>query len=349
MPRAFIAALIRRNLALFILVTVHYVAALLAGALLGLPLERSLLSFLGGMFVLVLPFYLMAVVSWRLIILAFIERPVSPSRALGSWILAKVSDKERMVDGIAALLLISTLIVSFSYFKTVMTAINPFSWDPAFAAMDRALHFGRDPYELLLPLLGSPLMTTMINAAYHAWMFLMYFVVLIACFTRYDLRSRMIFLLAFALTWSIGGNLLATLFSSAGPVYYERLGYGDDFVPLMQLLYSVAEVSPVWALDVHERLWSGYIGNDMNAGISAMPSMHLASTTLLALYAGTYARWLGVLMWLFVVVILLGSVHLAWHYAIDSYAGILIAVVMWYVAGWIVTRVDNDRQESGAK
>jgi hypothetical protein len=32
--------------------------------------------------------------------------------------------------------------------------------------------------------------------------------------------------------------------------------------------------------------------------------------------------------------ILLGSVHLGWHYAIDAYAGILIAAAAWAGAGW---------------
>ncbi|MBL8905409.1 MAG: hypothetical protein JNM20_01915, partial [Rhizobiales bacterium] len=32
-------------------------------------------------------------------------------------------------------------------------------------------------------------------------------------------------------------------------------------------------------------------------------------------------------------VILFGSVHLAWHYAIDAYAGILIALGVWWLMG----------------
>ena len=35
----------------------------------------------------------------------------------------------------------------------------------------------------------------------------------------------------------------------------------------------------------------------------------------------------------FLVVILIGSVQLAWHYAVDGYAGILIAWGAWALAG----------------
>ena len=37
-------------------------------------------------------------------------------------------------------------------------------------------------------------------------------------------------------------------------------------------------------------------------------------------------------------IILIGSVHLAWHYAVDGYAGILLAAAFWLIAGAIAGR-----------
>jgi hypothetical protein len=37
-------------------------------------------------------------------------------------------------------------------------------------------------------------------------------------------------------------------------------------------------------------------------------------------------------------VILVGSVHLAWHYAVDGLAGILLAAIFWAAAGTIANR-----------
>lgn len=34
--------------------------------------------------------------------------------------------------------------------------------------------------------------------------------------------------------------------------------------------------------------------------------------------------------------ILVGSVHLAWHYAVDGYAAIALALTCWRLAGFIV-------------
>jgi hypothetical protein len=54
-------------------------------------------------------------------------------------------------------------------------------------------------------------------------------------------------------------------------------------------------------------------------------------------------RKLGIALFIFTGMILLGSIHLAWHYAIDGYAGIAIALIAWWVSG-IVAR----KWEAGA-
>jgi hypothetical protein len=45
---------------------------------------------------------------------------------------------------------------------------------------------------------------------------------------------------------------------------------------------------------------------------------------------------LGRLFFVFLVLMLLGSIHLGWHYAIDGYAGIAGAVAMWWACGRLV-------------
>ncbi|MBA2459086.1 MAG: hypothetical protein H0V43_09070 [Gemmatimonadales bacterium] len=42
--------------------------------------------------------------------------------------------------------------------------------------------------------------------------------------------------------------------------------------------------------------------------------------------------------WLYVVLILLGSVHLNGHYAIDGYVSILGALAVWPLSAWLVRR-----------
>ena len=99
----------------------------------------------------------------------------------------------------------------------------------------------------------------------------------------------------------------------------------------MQHLRTLNEVSPVWALGVQEGLWEGHMTDGRLAGISAMPSMHVATSVLMALYASKHARWAGWLCWGFAALIMIGSVHLGWHYAVDGYFGALIAWCAWRV------------------
>jgi membrane-associated phospholipid phosphatase len=133
----------------------------------------------------------------------------------------------------------------------------------------------------------------------------------------------------------LGGAVAATAFSSVGPVYYGMLGLEPDpFAPLLDFLHTTNAKVPLGAVGAQTLLWDSYTGKVYPyLGISAFPSMHNALAALLVLVGWRIHRILGVLMTIFAGLILVGSVHLAWHYAVDSYAGILIAVLSWWIAG----------------
>ncbi len=69
-----------------------------------------------------------------------------------------------------------------------------------------------------------------------------------------------------------------------------------------------------------------------------MPSLHLATTALMTFHAFQLNRWLGWFMTAFLVVMLVGSVHLGWHYAIDGYVVIPAAYGLWRLSGWAVRK-----------
>jgi membrane-associated phospholipid phosphatase len=84
-------------------------------------------------------------------------------------------------------------------------------------------------------------------------------------------------------------------------------------------------------------LWNGYSGATSGSiGISAFPSLHVATAVLFALYASRRSRIAGALLWAFAAVIMIGSVVLAWHYAVDGYAGAFISLATWKLTGlWL--------------
>ena len=78
-----------------------------------------------------------------------------------------------------------------------------------------------------------------------------------------------------------------------------------------------------------------------------MPSMHVALTTLFALVCWGTKRWIGILMSFYALIILIGSVHLAWHYAIDGYAGALGMIAIWWVVGRVLAWREQARRSVG--
>jgi hypothetical protein len=220
--------------------------------------------------------------------------------------------------------------------KPMIPLVKPFSYDTMFLEWDRALHFGFDPWVLLQPVLGHDIVTYIFNMTYNFWFMALFGTTMWFGFARQASVVRTQFFVAYMLCWWIGGGFLAVYFSSAGPVYYGLLGHSPDpFAPLLAYLKDVDSRIPIWALDTQQFLWDGYQGKVTPIGISAFPSMHNASAVLFALAAFRVNRTAGICFAIYAAVILAGSVHLAWHYAVDGYAAIGLALACWWIAGFV--------------
>ncbi len=69
-----------------------------------------------------------------------------------------------------------------------------------------------------------------------------------------------------------------------------------------------------------------------------MPSMHVASSFLFVLLSWRVSKPLGWLLTGFLILILIGSVHLGWHYAVDGYLALALTWPIWRLSGWLVDR-----------
>jgi hypothetical protein len=269
----------------------------------------------------------------------------SATVALGRLVIDDFLSPARLSNIAHATIPTSFFISAFLMLKAHLPEIHPFQWDVTFMEWDRALHFGFHPFELLQPVLGYPYVTKALAAAYYVWFLFMLIGWVVTAYARHDTPLRQRYLLAFTLCWFIGTNVLGTIFSSAGPCYYGRLLGGDDpYQPLMAYLHQADGITTITALAVQDTLWKGYLGVDgMVKGISAMPSMHVGMSMLLTMLSfGSGRRWLGWFFAAFTAIIFLGSIELAWHYAIDGYAGAAVALGSWYLAGRLVLQ---DRAE----
>lgn len=258
-----------------------------------------------------------------------------------------------MLAFILPMMFLPVFLSVFSSLKSVIFMIQPFYLDEFLMEADRLLHFGVDPWKITHVLFGSSFATSTINYFYNLWFFLMYSYVLWQVVNVKFGARRMQFLYSFILVWLVIGGLFALLFSSAGPCYYADVVGTDVYGALMAklnvindgLLASESSVN-IWALDTQISLWDAQQSGTtaVGGGISAMPSMHVSVATLLYLSSREVSRIMGRAFLAFLVIIQVGSVHLAWHYALDGYVSILLTWAIWHFAGWLVRKVDNQDQ-----
>lgn len=244
---------------------------------------------------------------------------------------------DRVLGVVLATVLLGVVINLFSTWKIAIPRVQPFAWDAAFHRLDVAMHGGRMPWEWLQPALGHRPVTRFLDAVYLLWH------PVIGLTTAAVLWSgnralRLRFLLASTLAWLLLGAGAAVAFSSAGPCYWDGvLGGPNPYAPLFAYLGGVDAEAPLAALRIQEGLWTRYVAQAGvgYSGISAMPSLHVAVP---ALFLPLGRAWGGRVGWgiaaAFALLTLLGSVHLGWHYAVDGYAGIAGAAVLWWMAGW---------------
>jgi uncharacterized membrane protein len=234
---------------------------------------------------------------------------------------------------LTALLLFQAM---FASVKSVLSTGPGFAFDTVLADLDKALHFGVDPWRYLR-FLENDVALRLIEINYNAVWFIVCFGTLYWFVTspRADrLRNR--YVLSALLLWMIIGNLLAGIFMSAGPVYFGHVT-GDTARFSEQLVFiarSAGQFSS--AADYQAYLWHLHsTGSEgFGSGISAFPSMHLALITLNALFALELSRRLGLIAFAYVALVQLSSVYLGWHYAVDGYFSILAAGLVYYATRW---------------
>lgn len=236
----------------------------------------------------------------------------------------------------------------FSAAKRAIPAVAPFRWDATFERISRAMHGGRHAWEWLQPLVGKPAVTVALDRYYHLGWGLLALGTLSVVIVSPLSRMRRRFVTAWVLLSFLGGTVAALAFSSAGPPFFSRIVSGrDPYAPLRAYLRGVAASHPLLSVGGRRALWSAYQrGLDaFGFGVSAMPSMHIATTSLVACLAFAVSRWAGLVAVAATIVMTAASVALCWHYAIDGYVGALLAIAVWWLAGQL-ERDGSNRERS---
>ncbi len=236
----------------------------------------------------------------------------------------------RLLPALCIIIALGTLMPAFSRIKSAIPLLNDYTWDQTFIAWDIAIH-GTDPWRLLQPVLGYPEVSAALGYLYHFWFALIYIGPL--CFALYvtDKQLRLRFFLGYFLTWTIVGMIGAISLASVGPVFLEPLLGGDHFAEQMAYLHAANAVQTIPVIEVQQLLLEWYKSGDygLGRGITAMPSMHVALTSLYVFATWKIDKRLWAAFGIFWLLIMLGSVHLAYHYAVDGYVALVMVAVIW--------------------
>jgi len=227
-----------------------------------------------------------------------------------------------------------TLPAFFWAFAAWKTRIPPFTADAAVARVDAILHGG--PPNRWIP--SSPNAIRLMAVWYETWYVVLICLVLWQgwCGTR---RQRTRFCCAFVLTWIGLGTLLAHAVPSAGPVFYDRAtGDPRPYADLRAALRVAGERYHLSLGAFHDYLWSAVARREVvfGGGVSAFPSLHIAIPALAACAAWRVSPWLSVAFMLYDATLLVCSVGLGWHYAVDGYVAIALVPALWWAAGRLI-------------
>jgi hypothetical protein len=121
------------------------------------------------------------------------------------------------------------------------------------------------------------------------------------------------------------------VFSSVGPVFYDRLFGSARFAQLGSTL-SAGGASAMLAES--DAMWRSYATAEPGfvAGMSAFPSMHVAISLWLFLAARTLAPRIALFAAAYFMFVWIASVQLGWHYVADGLGAAVGMLALWLVA-----------------
>jgi PAP2 superfamily len=235
----------------------------------------------------------------------------------------------RLPGAIIVCFICGVFFLTFTMIKTSLTFGVPFYAGPALAGIDRSLHLGTDPWQIVhvfSPWIDADAAVRVYTAIWFAPA--MYFPVVLRLFDNDETRIER-FVVLFAFAWIMLGNIGAITFMSEGPVFFDRVNGGNTFAPMLTAL-EASGVRASAAGQTQQFLWNMHSSSALTAGsgISAFPSVHVAMVTVIAAYAVERVPILLIPAILIVATYQFLSIYLGWHYAVDGYASILGVLAM---------------------
>ncbi len=235
--------------------------------------------------------------------------------------------RERMTLVVLGVVCFYLTYVSYRNLKSFLPfVLNDTTYDRELHLLDRALLFGHDPGVLMHDVLGTGFM-----AFFLSYVYLWFLPLVPLALTAWLVWSRNLsfgywFATSQCIAWSLG-----TLSYYALPTLGPGLEYPSPYfnladTPTSALMESLSNTR-------HQVMIVGVEG--VVQSIAGFASLHCAITLLVALMVQftLRSRVLKIVFWVNFAITVVATIYFGWHYLADDIAGIMIALISFYVGG----------------
>ena len=216
---------------------------------------------------------------------------------------------------------------AFRNVKSMAPLVNHHLWDDDLAAFDRFLFLGHDPAAVLHSWLGESVTAHVLSGVYIVWIALVPVSIAVALVWTRHIQAGAWYVTAVAVDWCLGA-LIYVLVPTVGPIYSD---------PGMFAGLPHTYVSDLQETLLTDRLavLADPVGADRLQTVAAFASLHVGIMVTICLVAELVAlpRWTRLLSWAFLVLTILSTVYLGWHFAADVLGGAVMGALAVWLAG----------------
>jgi membrane-associated phospholipid phosphatase len=235
------------------------------------------------------------------------------------WLFARSAPRSgRVMQVLRELSPLLLLAVFWVELDLVRPALGFVGFDGPVAALDKWV-FGVHLHEVWLPAMDVLWFSEPMYFAYYCYYFAVYLPpVALAVMARNDAVRDMVFRLVLVY---LGCYLVYIAFPVDGPHFLETGAAGPHTRGFFYHLVEAAQ----------------HMGDSRGC---SFPSSHVAAAATAAFLAWRWLpRWVAVVLSIEALGVLLSTTYTQHHYAIDSLAGLLWAILAWWLAPWLYRRL----------
>ena len=215
---------------------------------------------------------------------------------------------------------------AFRNLKSYVPFVHGHLYDETFERIDHALWLGHDPANVLHAWFGTHWAAEFFSAVYVIWIVLIPVSLAIALvWTRHPAAGSW-FVTAVAVDWLLGVAAYYAL-PTLGPIYSRPL----DFSGLRHTYTTTLEETLL--RDRQDVLADPHATHAVQT-IAAFPSLHVGMMVTVCVFLTLIgmARWIQVTAWIFLVLTVLSTIYLGWHFSLDAVGGAVLGTAAVWIA-----------------